>query len=841
MEAGRLRTGRAPFHHQVDWLPRSTTPLDEAAVGYAENGMAVIPVWGVKDAGPHARCLCDKPDCSAVGKHPIGSGWPKKASSDPDTVRRARRGKADANIGLMMGGPDRLVAIDIDGPRGYESLAAVERDSGPWPVTLTSRSGRDDGGEHRIYRVPAHLDVRRLGNRASHRWPGIDTRADGGQIVAPPSLHASGGRYDWKERVPIAELPLRIFEALAKPAGPRARPEPESKPGAYARGALAREGALVRAAQEGTRNSRLNTAAFNLGQLVGAGALEETEVRSVLTEAARATGLEAAEVDATMTRSLEAGKREPRTRGRNDAAPAAEPADRTDLGNCGRFVKEHAGVLRFVGPWARWFSWNGARWCEDHTGVAEHRAKETVRQLLHDAADAAAGPEREAVRWALKSHDAGRIRDMLRLARSAPEFSIHHDALDADPWLLNVQNGTLNLRTGRLRPHDPADLITKLAPVQFDPDATCPTWDVFVDRSMGGNKALVGFLRRFVGYALVGVTREQVLGFLFGNGANGKSTFVMTLHAIMGDYAVRAPRGLLFESRNSHPTALTTLFRARFVSCAEVPKGAALDEALVKDLTGGDLIMGRRMREDFWTFAPTHKLFLAGNHKPIVRDGDDGIWRRIRLIPWTVTVPPEERDPQLPEKLVREAPGILAWAVRGCLEWQRDGLGEPPAVTAATAAYRVESDPLREFFDLRLVFSPDAIVSRKDVRIAYEAHCKDNGDEAATPRELGAALRGRGVTPGSVRRHGQVLDAWRGVRLATDADIEPGRPVGSRDQVGSGPMHDTIMRARVSVTGKQDPTGPYLPADKATDEAAYLAGPAHERDAIRAVERGEPC
>jgi putative DNA primase/helicase len=535
----------------------------------------------------------------------------------------------------------------------------------------------------------------------------------------------------------------------------------------------------------------------------------------------------------------------------------AKVAEQTDLGNSERFVRDHAGVVRFVGSWSKWLTWTGARWALDVVGGAEQLGKETVRKMLaeagneHAAAVAAAerslddaelldlAKERQrrahsGLEWALESHGHPRIRSMVQLARSAPELAVTHADLDADPWALNCANGTVDLRTGKLRPHDPSDLITKLAPVDFHADAPCPTWDAFLARTMGGDPDLVEFLRRMVGYALTGVIREHVLGFLFGGGANGKSTFLNTMHAMLGDYAVRAPRGLLFRARGGdrHETELTTLFGARFVSCAEVDEGAVFDEALVKDLTGGDPITARRMREDHWTFTPTHKLFLAGNHKPQVRGADEGIWRRIRLVPWTVTIPTAERDGSLPEKLRAELPGILAWAVRGCLEWQRDGLGDPGAVLAATDAYRAESDPLREFFVLHCVFAPDDRVPRKQIRGAYEDYCKENGAEPLGAKRFAAGLKQRGVRDTTVRHGGKVLDGWAGVRLATEQERDDlSRRVVGTSQVTT-PIISVYARAH-AYPGKPEvgPCSPLRPTGESEPPAeSSVAAPGSEGD-----------
>ncbi len=459
----------------------------------------------------------------------------------------------------------------------------------------------------------------------------------------------------------------------------------------------------------------------------------------------------------------------------------------TDLRNAERLVELHGADLRFVGAWSRWMTWNGKCWSLDDSGAVMRAAAATARRLVEEALaelavanqifasapqnDAAAASKKDAERvlaWCIGSQNERRLAAMVTLAKSFVSICVSHEKLDADPQALNVDNGTLDLRTGTLRPHRRADLITKLAPVTYDAMATCPVWEWFLDRAMGSDGELVRYLQRMLGYSLTGLTREHALGFFFGGGANGKSTCLSTIHAMLGDYAAPAPRGLLFRSRGErHPTELASLFGRRFVTCAEIESGQAFDEAFVKDLTGGDVLTARRMREDFWSFAPTHKLFIAGNHKPLVRGDDDGIWRRMRLVPWTVTIPPEERDKMLSEKLRAELPGILAWCVRGCVAWQQHGLGEPPAVKNATAAYRNESDVLGQFFDSNLVFEPTARVVRKTLRTTYEEWCTEQGYEPFGARRFAERLRARGVVDKGVREGARVLDGWQGVRLAT--------------------------------------------------------------------------
>lgn len=471
----------------------------------------------------------------------------------------------------------------------------------------------------------------------------------------------------------------------------------------------------------------------------------------------------------------------------------------TDLGNAERLAAWHGDSLRYVDKWNRWLAWNGCCWRSDDTGAASRACQDVARRLAGMAAkhmaEAAAElainrddsdaqkmmKEAKALfEFALDSQNGRRLSAMEKIGRSLSAFVVSHEDLDADHWALNVANGTLDLRTGTLRPHDRADLITRLAPVAYDPDATCPTWDAFLLRAMGGSVSLTSYLQRLIGYSLTGTIREHLLGFFFGGGANGKSTFLNIIHVLLGDYASTAPRGMLMRRTGTepHPTEAVCMYGARFVTCSEVEDGAALDEAKIKDLTGGDRIKARRMHENFWEFAPTHKLFFAGNHRPAVRGDDDGIWRRLRLVPWTVTIPEAERDTSLPDRLRAELPGILAWAVRGCLAWQAEGLSEPAEVRAATSNYRAESDLVGQWLDAYCTFGEGQKVARKELRAAYTSWCEEQGALPIGARKMAERLRARGVTDTSVRvaqrgeKHTatQVVDGWAGVRLSTDTE-----------------------------------------------------------------------
>lgn len=449
----------------------------------------------------------------------------------------------------------------------------------------------------------------------------------------------------------------------------------------------------------------------------------------------------------------------------------------TDLGNAERLQAGHGAELRFVHPWNKWLVWDGRRWSRDESGEVQRRTARAVRAILREAEAIEDKEERKrVVRWSFKSEAASRLEAAQRLARSLAGIPVAPGELDQDPWALNVENGILDLRTGLLQPHRAQALHTKLAPVSYRPDAACPLWLALVHRAMGGQQELADFLQRSFGYALTGSVREQVLFFFYGLGANGKSTILETILGLLGDYATQAAPDLLLDRPGEpHPTEQADLFGARAVACQEAKKGRRWDEALLKRLTGGDTLKVRRMREDFWEFCPSHKLFVSANHRPQVRGTDNAIWRRILLVPFLVTIPEGERDKDLPEKLRKEWPGILRWALEGCLIWQRSGLLPPSQVRAATDAYRQEQDLLGPFLQEVCVLHDAARVSRAELRRAYEAWCRDSGEDPVSPRHLAEILREHGVTDGKVRHPETRLpvDGWRGIRLKSEQDQVP--------------------------------------------------------------------
>lgn len=453
----------------------------------------------------------------------------------------------------------------------------------------------------------------------------------------------------------------------------------------------------------------------------------------------------------------------------------------TDYGNAERMVDLHGGDLRFVYKWGKWLAWVNRKWDLNSDGEVNRRAKMTVRRMYQsaglmstEASALADETDRKAeieaagklMKWARTSEGRSRLEAMIAVAESELTIPVQPDELDLDPWLINCMNGTLDLRTGILSEHRRDDLITKLAPVAYDPDAQCPLFMQFLYRIMDDSEALVTYLQRAIGYSLTGMIGDHCLFVCYGRGRNGKSTFLDTFQGLLGDYSHKMPSDLLMVRRGeSHPTELTLLYRVRFAPASETTEGRKLDETTVKDLTGGERITARRMREDFWQFDPTHHLWLATNHKPIIHGSDLGIWSRIKLIPFQVTIPIEERDPALWVKLRDEWAGILAWAVRGCLAWQGGGLQDPPEVYQATAEYHEQMDVMGDFVRDLCVEEQGARVSSRELYAAYQEWTKATGERNLRRIEFGQRLEERGYMTG---RGTKGIRLWRGIRLKTN-------------------------------------------------------------------------
>ncbi len=435
----------------------------------------------------------------------------------------------------------------------------------------------------------------------------------------------------------------------------------------------------------------------------------------------------------------------------------------TDMGNARRLVNRLGHDIRYIPEFKKWLLWNSSRWLMDEDGRIMRGAKNTATSIYTEARDASeAGDDAMADKLASharKTQCLNRLKAMLELAKTERGIPVRTSELDQDNYLLGVTNGVINLRTGALREPCQEDYITKQAHVAYDPEAQAPLFIAFLQRIMGGNQALVDFIQRAIGYSLTGDTGEQCLFLLHGSGSNGKSTLLNALKELLGDYAMQCPAETLMVKQGGGGASndIARLRGARFVATSETENGRRFAEAMIKQLTGGDVIAARFLFAEYFEFTPNFKIWLAANHKPVIRGDDYAIWRRIKLIPFAVTIQPEEVDGSLPDKLRGEYPGILAWAVQGCMEWQTHGLNPPLEVIAATNEYKSEMDLIGRWIEECCITAPQASAQASALHGSYKSWVEGNGGHPLNSTMFGLKLGDRGfskVKSGTVVYHG---------------------------------------------------------------------------------------
>lgn len=450
-------------------------------------------------------------------------------------------------------------------------------------------------------------------------------------------------------------------------------------------------------------------------------------------------------------------------------APEAQGVEfpRNDFGNGQRLVLYYGDNFLFV-PRLGWFRWDGRRWAADEDEILVRRdAQNIAARIMHEIPFIRTDMDgKEAERHAAhakNSGNTGKISNMLAEAKTAVASSV--EDLNRDPMMFCCENGVLHFSRVRddhaaawgqraevsqvdLLPHDRRHKISKMARANYNPAAQCPNWLAFLERAQP-DPEMRAFLKRWFGYSLTGLTTEQKLAFFFGQGRNGKSTAVDVIARILADYSTTLPiESLTGGEQGKGGEATPDLVRlpgARFVRASEPEQGQKMKEARIKALTGGEPFPIRRLHQEAVDLIPEFKLTISGNYKPEVRGADDGIWRRILLVPWSVQIPADEVDPLLPEKLWAERDGILAWMVQGCLDWMQGGLRPPALIEDATRDYRSESDPMREFLEKQceITGAPADFETARDLGDAFNAWLLDSGTSAWGKRVTSNSLKRR--------------------------------------------------------------------------------------------------
>lgn len=762
---------------------RASTPMLDAALAYARRGIPVFPL-------------------RPRGKAPITPNGFKDATTDEATIRAWWKRTPRANIGIPTGEASGWDVLDFD-PRNGGDASGVIPERPPLPATQAARTG--SGGLHCVFQHHPSLTGKQV------LYAGVDLKADGGYIVAAPSIHPCGEPYQWLDTHELAPLPewVAVDRGAQSPQDapdwrtsytPPARPaHPVSQEDAH----KWVTDALAKATGEGSRNR----AGFWLSMQLLDNGIPDPEAALAAYVAACPDKPGDAYTMREALRSLASAARYPRrepARAQHpvslvtkraerlaqapDATPEATPYrafEFTEMGNRDRLLAAHGEDIRYNDAWG-FVAWDGKRWrregaellvrgwIDDMIAGIKLTAADLARQsaLTDDASDskALAAEAFELIKWAVKSQTDRMVRAVLNLTTYKVVAPVSE--FDNAPLLFNCANGTIDLCTGELHPHNRADMLTQISPIVYDPHAQAPQFAAFFEQIMCGDTAVMEYMQRALGYSITGSVKTQVWHMLLGGGSNGKGTLMELIADIIGDYAGSLePESITLGTRQRSggeaSPDMASLKGKRLVIIAETKEGARIDAARIKALAGGDTITARHLHREPFTFKPTHKIWIHTNHEPQTRETTNAYWRRVRKVHFDFTATKADED--LPERLRAEASGVLAWLVRGCLAWRREGLTAPQAVTLAVAAMRASQDALRSFLVDNCKRDPkgEARASAAELYTAYKAWANDAGERPMSQTKFGLALRERGFTSSMLHGRGQ----WHGLYLLDATEV----------------------------------------------------------------------
>lgn len=637
----------------------------------------------------------------------------------------------DLNIGIITGQISNIVVIDIDGQDGMKSSENVE-------IPKETATAMTSNGYHIFCKYPEGLVIR---NSVGIR-PHIDIRGDGGYVVAAPSLHPSGIEYSWinEKLSDFAPLP----EWVIQKSYPNYTTTSSDNQAILTVGSSSSN--LV---TEGSRNDAMFRIACSLRNR---GLSKNTIINAVKTENLTVCNppLEDWEIDRIIDSAF------------NYDNIKLFPL--TDVGNAERLKDKYDKYLKFVLKQGKWISYEDGRWVVDEGNSISRLCIDTIRDIPNTAPDEEE-TRKEYRSYALKCESSGKLESMIKVAKGM--MTIDKPMLDANSSLLNLHNGTLDLRDMSFKDHDPNDLITKMGEADYVPGAKCPVWDKFLNRIFGGKQDIIDYVQRAVGYSLSGETSEQVFFTLFGAGANGKSTFIDIIKKILGDYGMQTDFSTFLAKQGDGGVRndIARLCGARLITASESGVGKLLDDTLLKQATGGDKLTARFLYQEHFEYVPTFKIWLITNHKPRIADDSEGMWRRMKLIPFDVVIPVAERDRQLSSKLEAELSGILNWCLDGYLAWRENGLGSSASIDLATSEYRTDMDIFGRFLEDCCDFSDfNSTVASNDLYSHYKMWGEAAGEKVWTQTTFSTKMADKGykkkrITSGVI---------WCGVRLRSE-------------------------------------------------------------------------
>lgn len=659
----------------------------------------------------------------------------------PEEIRGWAERWPDMNLGLVTGQVSGVVVADIDGPTGAAWAEMHLKDD----LLVVQTTGKDSG---------FHVFFRQNGvqvKNAVRIAPEVDVRGDGGYVVIAPSIHPNGKRYElhFGQGKTWADLP--DWEGIEAEKKQQETNAPEAAGTRYGLAALKDEVKKLKVAEPGTQNDTLTKTAFALGRLIGRGHLDHENVKATLLDAIQGwPGLDLPKSTSTIERGLRDGAKNPK-----GPDPILDQFNATEDGIALAFAARHRDSLRYCHTTGSWFQWNGARWEKEKTHLAFDWCRGMCREI----------PSSNKESKALEK--AATARGVEAFCRADRAFAVTSEIWDADTFALGTPAGTVDLHTGLLLPALQEDYITKTTTVAPAESSDCPLWRRFLDEATDGDRGLQRFMQQIAGYALTGDIREHALFFVYGPGGNGKSVFLNTLTNILGDYSTTAAMDTFTASKTpQHPTDLAMLNGARMVCASETEEGRAWAESRIKQLTGGDKITARFMRQDFFTFKPQFKLIIIGNHQPILNNVDDAARRRFNIIPFIHT--PANPDHELEVKIRAEYPAILRWMIEGCLDWQTNGLVRPESVQAATKAYFEDQDLFGQWLDECCVVGKREWATTTQLFESWASFAELNGEKSGSAKGFSATMVKRGFRPDRQRLNGKPQRFFWGVSIRHD-------------------------------------------------------------------------